>query len=105
MKQMGGLMRGCATGVVLRCLCVYVASRFSAHSRACPRVSAVSKDVDVPGTCADEMIIGYVEVMTKMDKKLTEHDKFYGGDAKEIRRRLIDQKQAAGASACIALCA
>lgn len=60
---------------------------------------------DVPDTCADEMIIGYVEVMTKMDKKLTEHDKFYGGDAKEIRRRLIETKQAAGPSAGIALCA
>lgn len=44
----------------------------------------------------DEMIIGYVEVMIKMDKKLTEHDKFYGGDAKEIRTRLVAQKQAAG---------
>ena len=42
------------------------------------------------------MIIGYIEVMSKMDKKLTEHDKFYGGDASEIRKRLVDQKQAAG---------
>lgn len=44
----------------------------------------------------DEMIIGYVEVMVKMDKKLTEHDKFFGGDAKDIRTKLIEQKQAAG---------
>ena len=34
--------------------------------------------------------------MIKMEKKLTEHDKFYGGDAQEIRARLIEQKQAAG---------
>ena len=38
----------------------------------------------------------YVEVAIKMEKKLTEHDKFYGGDAKEIRERLIEQKKAAG---------
>jgi len=38
----------------------------------------------------------YVEVMIKMDDKLTEHDKFYGGDAKEIRQRLIEQKHSAG---------
>lgn len=42
------------------------------------------------------MIIGYVEVMSKMDKKLTEHDKFYGGGAAEIRQRLVQQKQEAG---------
>ena len=38
----------------------------------------------------------YVEVLVKMEKKITEHDKFYAGDAKDIRSRLIEQKQSAG---------
>jgi hypothetical protein len=39
--------------------------------------------------------------MIKMDKKLTEHDKFYGGGAQEIRQRLVQQKQEAGLSSSL----